>query len=86
MTESKLSALKLNYASFIQRLPELLLSHEGQFALMRDGNIVEYFDSPRQALLVGRERFTDDLFSVQEIRGSEADFGWFSRVADNPNL
>ena len=55
MTESKLSALKLNYASFIQRLPELLLSHEGQFALMRDGNIVEYFDSPRQALLeIGR--------------------------------
>ena len=84
--ESKLSALKLNYAAFMQRLPELLLDHEGQYALMRNGNIVEYFCSPREALLAGRKRFADDLFSVQEIRQSETDFGWFSRVADNPSL
>ena len=84
--ENKLSALKLNYDAFMQRLPELLSDHEGQYALMRDGSIVEYFYSPREALLAGRQRFADDLFSVQEIRRSEADFGWFSRVADNPNL
>ena len=86
VSEKKLSALKLNYTAFMQRLPELLLAHEGQYALMRDGNIVEYFCGPREALLAGRQRFADDLFSVQEIRRSEADFGWFSRVPDNPNL
>jgi len=83
---SKLSALKLNYAAFTQLLPELLLDHEGQYALMRDGRIIEYFGSPREALLAGRRQFADDLFSVQEVRKSEADFGWFSRVADNSDL
>src|SRR5690349_18261387 len=53
--ESKLSALRLNYAAFMRRLPELLPDHEGQYALMRDGNIVEYFNSPREALLAGRK-------------------------------
>jgi hypothetical protein len=84
--ENKLSALKINYAAFLRRLPELLAAHEGQYALMRDGDIIEYFDSPRAALLAGRGRYPDDLFSVQEVRRSEADFGWFSRVATDPEI
>jgi hypothetical protein len=83
---SKLSALRLNYAAFMQLLPEQLPDHEGQYALMRDGKVIEYFGSPRAALLAGRRQFADDLFSVQEVRKSEADLGWFSRVADNSTL
>jgi hypothetical protein len=80
VTAQKFSALEINYRAFVRLLPELLPDHEGQYALMRDGRVVRYFASPRGALLAGRARFTDDLFSVQEVRRSQADFGWFSHV------
>jgi hypothetical protein len=86
ITEQKFSALERNYAAFIRMLPNLLLEHEGQYALMRDCSVVEYFASARDALLAGRGQFADDLFSVQQVRRSQADFGWFSRATNDPRL
>jgi len=83
VTAQKRSALEENYRAFVRLLPELLPDHAGEYALMRDGRVVQYFTSPRGALLAGRERFADDLFSVQEMRQSQADFGWFSHVDKN---
>jgi hypothetical protein len=86
ITEEKRSALERNFYAFMQLLPQLLQDHEGQFALMRDGNVVAYHTSSRAALLAGRRQFSDDLFSVQQIRRTEADFGWFSRVPTKPGV
>jgi hypothetical protein len=86
LTEEKRLALQRNFCAFMQLLPQLLPAHEGKFVLMRDGNIVAYHASSRDALLDGKRQFQDDLFSVQHIRRTEADFGWFSRVPANPGV
>ena len=69
-----------NYAAFVKLLPDLLDDHAGKFVLMRNGEIVEFFDSARDAFVFGEEKFDDGLFSVQEVLTTAADLGWYSRA------
>lgn len=70
-----------NYQAFAQRLPSLLASHQGKFALMRDGEIIEFFDTARDAYVAGQKLFKDDqLFSVQEVVEAPVDLGFFSHA------
>lgn len=73
--------IELNYKAFRDRLSTLLPSHSGKFALMRDGEIVEFFDTARDAYLAGRKLFPSDLlFSVQEVADAPVDLGFFSHA------
>jgi len=57
-----------NYRAFQAHLPQLLATHRGKFALMRESTIVEFFDTARDAYVAGRKLFaTDQLFSIQEV-------------------
>ncbi len=69
-----------NYEAFNKRLPELLKTNPGQFALLRDEEIIEFFSSAREAAQHGERTFGDGLFSVQEVTGEAVDLGWFSHV------
>lgn len=86
ISQEKDSELKRNYNAFLGALPAVIENHAGEYALMRQGRIVEYFDSARTALLSGRQRYPDELFSVQEVTSAKADLGWYSRVPANPPL
>lgn len=73
--------LEQNYQAFAQQLPQLAASHQGQFALMRDGEIIEFFDTVRDAYIAGKQLFAaDNLFSVQEITTTPVDLGFFSHA------
>jgi hypothetical protein len=70
-----------NYAAFVQELPTLLQTHRGKFALMRQGKIVEFFDTARDAHVAGRELYkADGLYSVQEVTDVPVDLGFFSHA------
>lgn len=56
-----------NYDAFVGMLDSILVEHRNELALMRDGEIVGYFATPREALVAASERFTDGIFSVQEV-------------------
>ncbi len=43
--------VKKNYEAFKQMLPYLLANQKGKFALMHDGEIVEFFDTVRDAFI-----------------------------------
>ena len=73
-------AVDRNYEAFCKRLPELLKTNAGQFALLRNEEIIEFFTSAREAAQHGRRTFDDDLFSVQEVTDETVDLGWFSHV------
>ena len=79
MTESIRQQVDANYKAFEQKLPGLLASHMGKFALMRNGEIIEFFDTARDAFVVGRKLYEEDyLFSVQEVIETPVDLGYFS--------
>jgi hypothetical protein len=68
-----------NFRVFEQQLPDFLEAHRGQFALMRDGEIVAFFDTVRDAFITGQKLFAqDNLFSIQEVIPTPADLGFFS--------
>ncbi len=80
MQEELQKQIQANYSAFQQRLPDLLPTHRGKFALMRNGDIVEFFDTARDAFLFGQKLYPDGLFSVQEVIDSPVDLGFFSHA------
>jgi hypothetical protein len=48
---------------------------------MRDGQIIEFFDTARDAYIAGIKLFDKDrLFSVQEVIETPIDLGFFSHA------
>jgi hypothetical protein len=70
-----------NYDAFVRMLGALLPEHRDQLALMRDGHVVAFFDTPREALKAAAERFSDGIFSIQEVTDEPIDLGFWSHVA-----
>lgn len=69
-----------NYDAFMRVLGSILPQQRDRLALMRDGQIVDYFDTPRQALQAADERFPDGVFSIQEVTDEPIDLGFWSHV------
>ena len=72
--------IQRNYEAFMTMLPHLVLQHRGKFALMHDREIIEQFDTARDAYIAGQQLFTDGLFSVQEVTETPVDLGFFSHA------
>ena len=70
-----------NYDAFVRVLGTIIGTHRDQLALMRDGEIVGFFDTPRQAFEAAAETFPDGIFSVQEVTDEPIDLGFWSHVA-----
>lgn len=69
-----------NYDAFMRILGDLLGEHRDQLALMRDGRIVGYYATPREALRAAAEMFPDGVFSIQEVTDEPIDLGFWSHV------
>jgi hypothetical protein len=70
-----------NYDAFVRMLSTILRQHKDQLALMRDGEVVGYYDTPRQALEAAARSFPDGIFSIQEVTDEPIDLGFWSHVA-----
>jgi hypothetical protein len=69
-----------NYDAFMRMLGAILPDHRDQLALMKDQEIVGFFDKPGEAYRAGLARFGDDVFSVQEVTDEPIDLGFWSHV------
>ncbi len=73
--------VRRNYDAFVAKLPVLLKSHAGKVALMRDGEIVEFFDTARDAYFAGLRLFEEEgRFSIQEVVEAPVDLGFYSHA------
>ena len=81
MPDPATEQVKQNYDAFVAKLPELLKSHSGKFALMRDRAIIEFFDTARDAYAAGSKLYTDEKrFSIQQVVEAPVDLGFFSHA------
>ena len=80
MPDPTTNYLRANFEAFQSQLPKLIELHRGQFALLRDGQIVQIYDTPRDAFLVGRQTYADGKFSVQEVIDTPVDLGFYSHA------
>ncbi len=70
-----------NYDAFQRMLGKILPKHRDQLALMRDGEIVGFYDTPHEALVAADAMFQDQIFSIQEVTDEPIDLGFWSHVA-----
>jgi hypothetical protein len=76
-----LDQVEINYQAFEKKLPSLIPAYRGKFALMRNEEIIEFFDTARDAYFAGKKIFEKDkLFSVQQITDTPVDLGFFSHA------
>ena len=70
-----------NYDAFARMLGTLLRDHRDQLALMRDGEVVGFYQTPKEALQAATEKFPDSIFSIQEVTDEPIDLGFWSHVS-----
>ena len=69
-----------NFEEFQKLLPAILESKRGRIALMRDGKIVEFFNTRPQARAAGDARYSDGIWSMQEVTDEVIDLGLVSHA------
>ena len=80
--DAKSAEVATNFAAFQRKLPELLETHAGKFAVMRHGEVVDFFDTLTDAARFGTRTYSDDMFSVQEVTERRIELGLFSVALD----
>lgn len=73
-------AVDQNYEAFKKLLPDLMRTESGRYALMRNGETIEFFDSPRDAMIYAQKSYPDGLFSIQQVSDKVVDLGYFSHA------
>ncbi len=69
-----------NYDAFWRRISTYLTDHRDEFALMRDGQVVGFYKSLREAGEAGHLEFSDGIYSIQEATDEPIDLGVFSHA------
>ena len=72
--------VEMNFKVFQKQLPELMKTHKGKYALMRDSKIISFHERWEDAHLKGMESYKDDLFSIQKITDVPVNLGIYSCV------
>ena len=57
-----------NYEFFKTQLPRLMKEREGEFAVIRNQKIIQYFPNLEDAYWFSRKEYPDRIFSIQEVR------------------
>lgn len=69
-----------NYEAFKKMLPELLEDRRGKYALLRNEELIDVFDSAGDALKYAEATYSDGRFSIQKITADVVDLGYYSRA------
>jgi hypothetical protein len=69
-----------NYEAFKKLLPQIQADHGGKFALMHDREVIDLFDTARDAYVTGMRLYPDRMFSIQEVTSTPIDLGFHSHA------
>jgi hypothetical protein len=67
-----------NYEAFVKNLPDIIATQKGKFALMRNQEIVAFFDTDLDAITAGNIFYDDGQFTIQEVTQTPINLGIFS--------
>jgi hypothetical protein len=69
-----------NFDFFQRQLRQLLPAQAGKFALIRDCQIIDFFDTAQDANTAGTQLYPDGLFSIQKVTDEIGDLGFYSHA------
>ena len=80
MNETKRAEIETNYSVFRDELNKYIYIYTNKYALMRKGEVIEFYNSWQDAWKTGNKFFEDGLFSIQKVTKKPADLGYFSHA------
>ena len=78
MPDERKSEIDRNYDFFQRNLKRYLKEHRGEFALLKNAELIDFFERPGDAYRAGLARFSDEIFSIQEVRSEPIHLGHMS--------
>lgn len=76
--DPKSEEVEKNFSAFQKLLPSIIGSHAGKYAVLRNQNVIEYFDTVGDAVTYARDHYEDGLYSVQKVTDQIENLGYFS--------
>ena len=86
ISQAQRDEIETNYKAISAQMDALMLLHSRKYALMRDGEIVEFYANHVDAYKTGRRFYEDGRFSVQEVTKTPVDLGHFSHAVHSGSL
>lgn len=80
LSKAMRAEIERNFQAISARMDELLPLYAHKYALMRGGDIVEFYACWEDAYKTGQRFFEDGKFSVQQVTKTPVDLGYFSRA------
>ena len=65
-----------NWAFFKTELPRFMMGHWGQYALLKDAAVVEFFDTFADADKYAQATIADGLYSIQKVENTVVKLGF----------
>jgi hypothetical protein len=78
-TDARQTEVDQNLEFFLKELPRLS-AQRGKYALIRHQQIVDFFQTPMDALTAGNSAYPDRLFSIQQVTDAVTDLGYYSHA------
>lgn len=78
MQPAREAEIDRNYDYFQRNLARFLKQHSGQYALLKDAAVIEWFERPGDAYRAGLAQFVNEPFSIQEARSEPIELGHLS--------
>lgn len=72
--------IERNMAAFELKLPELVRTHHGKYAVLRHQAVSGIYDALHDAHLSAKQQYTDGLYSIQKITQHPENLGIFSHA------
>jgi Family of unknown function (DUF5678) len=67
-----------NLFAFLPHIPKLVQEHKGQYAILKNQEVVSIHDRLSEALEIAQSKFADGLFSIQQVTDKPVELGFFS--------
>ncbi len=79
MSDARQAEIENNLKFFLGELPKLM-AQKGKFALIRHQKLINFFDTPMDALKAATALYPDKLFSIQQVTDAPTDLGYYSHA------
>jgi len=81
ISDERRTQIERNYEAFSQKINEYIAIHANKYALMHDGDVVEFYSDLEDAYKTGMLLYKEDkLFSIQKVTRTPVDLGFYSHA------
>jgi hypothetical protein len=65
-----------NYEFFKTQLPQMIVTHLGQYVLLKNKTVIDYFDTLDDAQKYAETLYKDGLYSIQKVESTVLNLGF----------